>query len=143
MTTLVAKENVYENCNVNKNIIVNEKSSGIKDVIVINVCLNCNNNIIELSCCTCNQKVPCKLKETVFKISIKQKQRLLTYLVPYWSEVSILIMSFLFCHFSVSTVCIREIREVSAKSLNGNFDVGGKPGARNLYVFSIAEITKN
>ena len=97
MTTIVAKENVYENCNVNKNIIVNEKSSEIKDAVVINVCSNCNNNIIELSCCNCNEKISCNFGETVFKISIKQKQLFLTNIVPYWPEVISLIVSFLMC----------------------------------------------
>ena len=64
MTTLVAKENVYDNCNVNKNIILNEKSSEIEDAIMINLFSNRNYNIIELSSCT----LPCCTKITMKNI---------------------------------------------------------------------------
>ena len=123
MTTIVAKNNVYENCNVNKNIIVNEKSSEIKDAVVINCCSNCNNNIIELPCCCSNEKIPCNLKETVFEISIKQKELLLAVIIRYWSQLFILILSFLLCHFLYGPVLLREIQEVPANFLNGTFDI--------------------
>ena len=60
---------------------------------------------------------------------------LLTYLVPYWSEVSTLIMSFFLCHFLDSTAFLREIREVSAKFLNSNFDIEAAEFYRKSYKY--------
>ena len=42
MANIIAKENIYDNCKVNQNIILNEDISESKGPIVINC--NCNNN---------------------------------------------------------------------------------------------------
>ena len=71
MANIVAKENIYEKSQVNKNIILNGAISESKYPIVINC--NCNNNN-QFSFCACNEKVPCNLKERVSRFLSKQKQ---------------------------------------------------------------------
>ena len=74
---------------------MNENSSEIKNAVVINVCSNCNNNIIDISCCPCKEQVSCNFAEKVLKISIKHEQLLLDFLKPLLFHFFILSVDFL------------------------------------------------
>ena len=91
MANIVAKENMYKNCKVNKNIILNEAISESKDSIVINC--NCNNNN-QFSFCACNEKVPCNLKERVSRF-LERKQLYIRI-----GLVAILLISWLLFYFT-------------------------------------------
>ena len=72
MSSVIARENVYSDSNINKNIIDGQNSQLTKDnekSVVLNVsCCNnivcCNNNISQSSSCCCQKTVKCRLTDT-------------------------------------------------------------------------------
>ena len=80
MSSIIARENVYSDSNINKNIIDGQNSQVTKNnensvVIDISCCNNnvyCNNNVIELPCCRCKKNVKSRLPENFLKFFVRK-----------------------------------------------------------------------